>query len=190
MRPQMIVVAGPPGAGKSTAFPVSSFGIDHFNIDDQCRRLHGSYWGIPKETRIVVSRRCEEFVNTAIDERRSFAVETTLRTDIATRQAARANANGFRTILFFLAANSPDIHVSRVRRRAWGGGHSSPPNEIEATYQASILNLSAALSIFQVVDCFDTTDLEKSPRWVASIRAGKVVSRATSIPAWVPFENG
>jgi hypothetical protein len=31
MIPKMIVVAGPPGSGKSTAFPVSGFGVAFFN---------------------------------------------------------------------------------------------------------------------------------------------------------------
>ena len=32
----MIVVAGPPGSGKTTFFPVVAFGVDAFNIDDRC----------------------------------------------------------------------------------------------------------------------------------------------------------
>ncbi|HEU0142389.1 MAG TPA: hypothetical protein VFQ79_21890 [Bryobacteraceae bacterium] len=48
MPPRMIVVAGPPGSGKSSIFPVSSFGISCFNADDRAAELnHGSYVGIP-----------------------------------------------------------------------------------------------------------------------------------------------
>ena len=32
LRPRMIVVAGPPGSGKTRFFPVTAFGIDGFNI--------------------------------------------------------------------------------------------------------------------------------------------------------------
>ncbi len=31
-RPRMIVVAGPPGSGKTRYFPVTAFGVDAFNI--------------------------------------------------------------------------------------------------------------------------------------------------------------
>ncbi len=34
MRPVMVVIAGPPGSGKSTAFPVRESGVDYFNADD------------------------------------------------------------------------------------------------------------------------------------------------------------
>ena len=42
-RPRMIVVAGPPGSGKTRYFPVTAFGVDSFNIDDRCAQILGSY---------------------------------------------------------------------------------------------------------------------------------------------------
>ena len=39
----MIVVAGPPGSGKTRYFPVTAFGVDAFNIDDRCAQVLGSY---------------------------------------------------------------------------------------------------------------------------------------------------
>ncbi|HBY63912.1 MAG TPA: hypothetical protein DEH78_29145 [Solibacterales bacterium] len=46
----MIVIAGPPGSGKSTLFPVSTFGVDFFNADDRGAELNGgSYVGIAPE---------------------------------------------------------------------------------------------------------------------------------------------
>ena len=42
-RPVMLVIAGPPGGGKSSVFPLTAFGQDAFNIDDRCAQLVGSY---------------------------------------------------------------------------------------------------------------------------------------------------
>jgi len=36
----MFIVAGPPGGGKSKAFPVSGFGVDFFNADDHAAALN------------------------------------------------------------------------------------------------------------------------------------------------------
>lgn len=72
----MLVVAGPPGSGKSTFFPVSGFGIDAFNIDDRCAQLIGSYRAISREVREVVAKECQRFVeqhiagNAALPSRR------------------------------------------------------------------------------------------------------------------------
>ncbi|HEX9725654.1 MAG TPA: hypothetical protein VGC53_15340 [Vicinamibacteria bacterium] len=59
-RPLMIVVGGPAGSGKSTAFPVSDFGVDPFNIDDRAAELNGgSYRSIPPEIRARANQECE-----------------------------------------------------------------------------------------------------------------------------------
>jgi predicted ABC-type ATPase len=80
----MIVIAGPAGSGKSTAFPVAATGVDFFNIDDYAAVLNGgSYRDIPPEIRARANRECEAFIATHIRERKSFAVETTLRAAIS-----------------------------------------------------------------------------------------------------------
>jgi dephospho-CoA kinase len=73
MQPRMIVIAGPPGSGKSSAFPVSSFGVAYFNADDRAAALNGgSYHGIPQEVRRVVNGEFEQFVLGQIDRRESL----------------------------------------------------------------------------------------------------------------------
>ena len=63
MSPKMIRVAGPPGSGKSSLFPVWSFGVSYFNADDRAAELNGGpYVSISKEIRAVVIREFEEFV--------------------------------------------------------------------------------------------------------------------------------
>ena len=56
MQPRMIVVAGPPGSGKSSVFPVSGFQTKHFNADDRAAELNGgSYRGISSNIREIVN---------------------------------------------------------------------------------------------------------------------------------------
>lgn len=54
MPPKMFIVAGPPGSGKSTAFPAMAFGVDAFNADDHAAALNkGSYGDIPRDIRAI-----------------------------------------------------------------------------------------------------------------------------------------
>lgn len=185
MAPRMIVVGGPPGSGKSTAFPVHTFGVEAFNVGERCRELHGGYRGIPVEIRARAGAECEVFVRHHIDEGVDFAVETTMRTAIAIEQARIARRNGFHAMLFFLATEDPNINVERVRARAFGGGHAAPEAEIRSTYVASLGMLKEAIAVFDVVECFDTTRHDSAPRWIASLRGPQLTLRDTPTPAWL-----
>jgi hypothetical protein len=108
----MIVVAGPPGSGKTRYFPVTAFGVDAFNIDDRCAQILGSYRAIPRDVRRAVAKECERFVLDHIERRESFAVETTLRTTAAIDQAELARKNGFATEMH----SSPRTRLPRTSR--------------------------------------------------------------------------
>ena len=109
-RPRMLVVAGPPGSGKTTYFPVSAFGVDWFSIDDRCAQIAGSYRAIPVDVRNAVVEECRRFVREHLDQRKSFAVETTLRTTASIEQATEARGKGFGTALQECRVASPRNH--------------------------------------------------------------------------------
>src|SRR5712691_11803750 len=96
MSPRMFVVAGPPGSGKSTTFPVSGFGVEFFNADDHAAALNqGSYLNIPRPIRGQVNRLFEAFVLDHVERGASCAFEITLRSAITFEQAALARRAGF-----------------------------------------------------------------------------------------------
>lgn len=183
-RPLMIVVAGPPGSGKTRYFPVTAFGVDAFNIDDRCAQILGSYRGIPRDVRRAVAKECERFVMDHIVRRQSFAVETTLRTAAAIEQARLAQKQGFEAEMRFVATGSADQNVLRVLQRAQAGGHSASEREIRAIYQASIANLVIAISAFDRVQVYDSTARWEPPRLVAAALEGHVV-RHGATPDWL-----
>ena len=183
-RPKMIVVAGPPGSGKTRYFPVTAFGIDAFNIDDRCAQILGSYRAIPPEVRRAVARECEEFVLAHIQRRESFAVETTLRTRAAIDQGELARKSGFATAMRFIATDSIAENVARVLQRAQGGGHGASEREIRAIHQASVANLRVAISVFERVRIYDSTSRWAPPRLVAVTLGGQLVAQGR-MPAWL-----
>jgi len=183
-RPVMIVVAGPPGSGKTTCFPVSAFGVDFFNIDDRCAQILGSYRSISRDVRRAVAAECEQVVGNHIENRRSFAVETTLRTSTAIKQAQRARQAGFSTHLRFIATESVEQNVFRILGRAQAGGHAASERDIRAIYEASLGNLRDAIEVFERVRVYDSTALWISPRLVATAYRGKVDQQGT-VPKWI-----
>lgn len=185
MAPRMIVVAGPPGSGKSSLFPVSSFGVAFFNADDRAADLNGgSYIGIPRHLRLQVNREFEEFVIENIAIRRSFAIETTLRSSVTFEQAARAKAAGFSTEMRFLALDSFDMHLQRVKARADAGGHSASETLLRAIYHASLANLGRAVIEMDKVVIYDNS-LVSGPRLLASIWRGEPLAFEEDLPSWL-----
>jgi len=87
-KPFFLFAAPLKGNGKSTAFPVDSFGVDYFNADDRAAEINnGSYQGITPAIRTRVSKEFEGFVLERIKTQTNFCIETTLRSDVTFTQA-------------------------------------------------------------------------------------------------------
>ena len=162
MIPRMIVVAGPPGSGKSTLYPVSSFGVSYFNADDRAAELNGgSYVSISNEIRKMVNCEFEAFVVGSIDNRSSFAIETTLRSDVTFEQASLAKQAGFVIEMRYLALGDFASHLERVKARADAGGHSASETTLKRIYEASLRNLRRAVLEMDILWVYDNALIDE-----------------------------
>jgi predicted ABC-type ATPase len=186
MPARMIVVAGPPGGGKSSIFPVASFGAAYFNADDRAAELNGgSYIGIPKHIRAIANREFEEFVRESIENRTSFAIETTLRTTVTFDQAARAKAAGFTTEMRYLALRDFAMHLERVKIRADAGGHSASEATLRSTYRASLVNLRKAIALMDDLWVYDNSPVGGPPKLILQSENGVSRFVADDPPNWL-----
>jgi len=182
----LVIVAGPPGGGKSKAFPVSGFGVDFFNADDHAAALNqGSYVDIPRGIRNQVNSQFEAFVADHIRRRASCAFETTLRSDVTFEQAAMAKRAGFTTEMRYLALRDFAMHLERVKMRADAGGHSAPEPLLKSIYEASIANLTRAIREMDLVYVYDNSQWGIIPEVLLQAESGEVVYLAEDIPDWL-----
>ena len=186
MLPRMIVVAGPPGSGKSSLYPLSSFGCAYFNADDRAAELNGgSYIAIPAGVRQIVNREFEAFVLGSIERRVTFAIETTLRSDITFEQARMAKEAGFQVEMRYLALRDFETHLERVKARADAGGHSASETTLRRIYDASLRNLRRAIQELDLVWVYDNTELDASHPLVLETRNGEIQFLADDPPRWL-----
>jgi predicted ABC-type ATPase len=186
MPPTMFVVAGPPGSGKSTAFPVSGFGVDFFNADDRAAALNsGSYLDIPRTIRDQVNRLFESFVIDHIERGVSCAFETTLRSGITFEQAALAKRAGFNVEMRYLALGTFEMHLERVKIRADRGGHSAPESLLRRIYDSSVGNLPRAIREMDYIYVYDNSRWGRTPVVLLQAEKGEIQFQAENIPSWL-----
>ena len=186
----MIVVAGPPGSGKTTGLPATSFGIDSFNADDRAAELNqGSYQKISRNIRAKANLEFEQWIRQHIETRKSFALETTLRSHITFQQSQRAQSEGFWTSMHFINAGSVQQCVQRVMYRSYRGGHSASEKLIADIYYRSTNNLLFALdfekSRFETVRIYDNSSSDLPVRELMSVYHGRVLRLSRNIPDWL-----
>ncbi len=186
--PEMFIVAGPPGAGKSSVFPLPIFTERNFNAGDRAAELNGgSYRGIPLSIRERVNREFEDFVHDNIAAGRSFALETTLRSHATFEQAKLAQSSGFKVFMIYVALDTLNRHLERVKRRALLGGHSASASTLRGIYESSLANLPIALdrseSGIDEIRIFDNSAFQRIPRLVLEVREERVVRMSSEFPA-------
>ena len=119
----MVIVAVAPGAGKSSVFPLRTFGDHTFNADDRAAILNdGPYRNIPLSVRKQVNLEFEQFITDSISRGRTFALETTLRSQMTFTQATLAASLGFRVSMIYVGLERFEDHFARVQQRSHLGG--------------------------------------------------------------------
>jgi predicted ABC-type ATPase len=161
-----------------------------FNADDRAAELNsGSYESIPLSVRAIVNREFEDFVHANIRAGTSFAIETTLRSVITFEQARLAKENGFRVSMWYVALDTVERHIERVRRRAARKGHSASERTLRRIHASSLGNLPLAFnperSGIEIIRVYDNSQFERRPNLSLEARGGRFIRIAHNFPAWL-----
>jgi len=122
-----------------------------------------------------------------LDQRATFTFETVMSHPGKVDLLAQAQAAGYRTYLYFVATDDPDINISRVRNRVKLGGHPVPENRIAQRYYRSLDLLMAAIRHTNRAYIFDNSGDNATGRhtWLAEITDGSLLELKTdTMPAW------
>ena len=114
---------------------------------------------------------------------KSFTFETVMSFRDKVELLHKAQSRGYRTYLYYVATEDPDINISRVRYRVKMGGHSVPEDKIVSRYQRSLNLLREAIQFANRAYIFDNSTQRHI--WLAEITDGYLLEMKTDqVPAW------
>lgn len=114
---------------------------------------------------------------------KSFTFETVMSFHDKVYLLHDAQKKGYRTYLYYIATDDPEINISRVNYRVNIGGHAVTKNKILERYKRSIGLLKEAIKYTNRAYIFDNSNHEYI--WLAEITDGKILEiKTTYLPAW------
>ncbi|MFM2387003.1 MAG: hypothetical protein RL660_1760 [Bacteroidota bacterium] len=125
----------------------------------------------------------EDLIELAITSKTNFCYETNFNST-PMHWPNLFQAHGYSLHMIFLALNSTDEAKRRVRIRVQNGGHFVADSEVVERYKLGYQNLNGNFEKFQSIDVFDCSEYGSDPRYVMSIRNGKL-SGQNKVPDFI-----
>lgn len=172
LQPSCIILGGPNGSGKSSAYAKLQLDGVWINADEIAKTLTGSSDG--RAAALSAGKATIRKLAEMIETKTSFIYETTLSSQQSVNLMRDAKAAGFSVALYYVALDTVDRNIERVRQRVEAGGHDIPEADIRRRYEGSLDKLAAALSYADEALLIDNSGLE--PHEVFRIEAGAMVS--------------
>lgn len=137
--PQLLVVGGPNGSGKTTAALeyATETGLPFVSADVIAASVNPAS---PATARIVAGRQFVQIVDQRISSRTPFIVESTLSGVSFQHSLRKAIQAGFEVTIAFLFVDSAETCITRVAERVRKGGHDIPEPDIRRRYFRSVNN--------------------------------------------------
>ncbi len=118
-----------------------------------------------------------------LNEGKSFTFETVMSSPDKIEILKKAQIEGYRTYLYYVATEDPLINLLRIGHRVKSGGHNVPNEKVISRYYRSLELLFEAVKHTDRTFIFDNSGDNKI--WIAEIVGGTEINLQTEvIPAW------
>ena len=180
-RPQLWLLVGGNGAGKTTFFAESALrDLPFVNADRIAQRLSPD---APELAIYDAARTADELRHRYLDERTTFCAETVFSHPSKVDFIRDAKRCGYEINLVYIHLPK-DLHIARVTQRVSEGGHAVPVHKIVARVIRLRHRVKEALPLCDSATFYDNSDFDRPFDLVLTVRGGLVVPHQTPLPSW------
>lgn len=188
--PQLILIAGTNGVGKSTFGKEleERYQIPFINKDLYYKNKYGDYLNFTSEQIKETSQELENKRLGYFIGKKSFAYEDVLNKEgIIYHLLRQAKNYGFETTLFYLGVNDIEASNIRIEKRVQEGAHFVDPEIVRKNTQESFATFKKVAPKFDNIVIYDnsSTDVKFTPKRVYEMRNGVVKIDVKDKPLWV-----
>jgi predicted ABC-type ATPase len=140
-QPQVIMVAGANGSGKTSAAMTLLPNLDCLNFINADEIAKGLSPLNPEIAAVDAGRLMLQRLNKTIHTQQSFSFETTGAGLIHIRTLQKCRKAGYYIRILYLYLSSVEIAIERVANRVLQGGHNVPINDIKRRYNKGLKRL-------------------------------------------------
>jgi predicted ABC-type ATPase len=182
-RPQLWLLAGGNGAGKSTFYNryLAPRGLRFVNADEIARMIAPND---PMSASYEAAGLGEEIRTRLLQQRESFCFETVFSHPSKIDFAARARALDYEIVLVFIHLTDASLNQARVAHRVRGGGHDVPADKVASRIPRTLEHIRAVFPLCDRVDVLDNSSAQEPYRRVFTLQAGRLTAHQDPLPGW------
>lgn len=183
-RPQLILLAGGNGAGKTTFYQhfIAPSGIPMVNADVIAREL----WPQAPEQHSYAAAKIAKAQRLKLLELHiSFCFETVFSHPSKIDFIAQAKAAGYAISLYFIHVIDPMLNIARVKQRKREGGHGVPEDKITSRIPRAVSNIAKALPLVDKACFFDNSSADDPYVLVSQWNGMAWVNQSKPLPGWM-----
>ncbi|MDR3510643.1 MAG: zeta toxin family protein [Caulobacteraceae bacterium] len=184
--PILHILAGPNGAGKTTLYEAWIRRLTDaafVNADRLCLQALGHH-ALTREDAALGQRLANERREALLAVGASLVTETTFSHPSKLDLITRAQALGYRIVVYHVNVATADFAVARVMAREGHGGHPVPEANVRGRYERNQPLIRQAVLMADRAFVFDNSALGEPPRRLISFVNGHAKAVAPSLPDW------
>lgn len=187
-KPELIVIAGPNGSGKTSI--TQKFlhhewadGTIYINPDQIANEKFGD-WN-SNEAILQAANYCAELREECLRNKTSFVFETVFSAEDKIDFLLRAKEAGFFIRVFFISTSHPSINAARIAKRVMEGGHDVPIRKIISRYTKSIENCGTIAPFVDRLYVYDNSVNNRDAELLFRLSDGELGKQyVENLPLW------